>query len=155
MARVTTTKAIASRKSWQERAETWRDKIETSKIINRFQEFVMGAVAPKGCAVLPIEPTTEMLTAAGLDLEAYEALLKAAPESAPVVMTPAQVKAGQVLLDRVMPTLSASEIVRKDVPVNPEQLIQQLRERYGNDFADKVAKDYTPQETHEAPETTQ
>lgn len=68
-----------------------------------------------------------------------------------VEMTPTQVKAAQVLLDRVMPTLSASEITRKNEQVNPEQLIQALRERYGDEFANKLMGDYVP---NQEPEVT-
>jgi hypothetical protein len=110
MPRMTTKRAIAARKSWQERAETWREKIGVSVLITRLEKHAKGEVD----------------------------------------MTPTQVKAAQVLLDRVMPTLSASEIVRKNEPVNPEQLIQMLRERYGEEFASKLMKDYLPDTTHEA-----
>lgn len=153
MSRVTTKQALAARKSWQERAETWREKIETAKIIGRFQEFLMGMIAPKGWVVLPQEPSSAMLQAAGISELAYQDMLNAAPDPCPVTMTPAQVKAGQVLLDRVMPTLSASEIVKKDETFKPEQLLQMLRERYGDDVANAIAKNYTP--THEQPETPQ
>lgn len=70
-----------------------------------------------------------------------------------VEMTPTQVKAAQVLLDRVMPTLSASEITRKTETLSPEQLILAMEERYGKEFADKLRKDYMPEQpeqTHEA-----
>ena len=108
MSRMTKERALAARKSWQEKAETWRAKIQTAKIIEALDKHVRG------------------------DCE-----LKAT-----------QVKAAQVLLDRVMPTLSASEITKKNEVVNPQELIQMLRERYGNEFADKLAQDYVPQ--HEA-----
>lgn len=44
MARVTTKQAVLARKSWQERAETWRDKIEIAKIITRLNECAQGTV---------------------------------------------------------------------------------------------------------------
>jgi len=44
MARVTTKQAVMARKSWQERAETWRDKIRISQIINRLNDCAEGKV---------------------------------------------------------------------------------------------------------------
>ncbi len=153
MSRVTTKQALSARKSWQERAETWREKINTSRIISRLEDFVVGAKAPEGCVVLPKEPTQTMLDAANITLDQYQAMLVKAPDAMPVEMTPAQVKSAQVLLDRVMPTLSASEIVKKDETLKPEQLLQMLRDRYGDEFVKTFAKDYTP--IHDQPETPQ
>jgi hypothetical protein len=42
MARMSTKKALAARKSWQERAETWRDKIAISQIVNRLNKCAEG-----------------------------------------------------------------------------------------------------------------
>ena len=42
MARMTAKKALAARKSWQERAETWRDKIAISQIVNRLNRCAEG-----------------------------------------------------------------------------------------------------------------
>ena len=108
MARQSTKRTLHDRKSWQERAEMWREKIKVANIITRLEKHAEGEVE----------------------------------------MTPTQVKAAQVLLDRVMPTLSASEITRKTEAVSPEALIQMLRERYGDEFAETLSKDYVP--THEA-----
>jgi hypothetical protein len=44
MARVTTKQAVIARKSWQERAETWRDKIRISEIITRLNKCAEGEV---------------------------------------------------------------------------------------------------------------
>lgn len=107
---MTTKKALAARKSWQERAETWREKIRVSVIITRLEKHANGEVE----------------------------------------MTPSQVKAAQVLLDRVMPTLSASEVTRKTEAINPEQLIQQLREKYGDEFANKLTSEYKPVSVEES-----
>ena len=106
MANLSKHKQMARKKSWQETAETWREKIKVSNIITRLEKHANGEVE----------------------------------------MTPTQVKAAQVLLDRVMPTLSASEITRKNEQQSPEQLIQMLRERYGDEFANMLVKDYTPEE---------
>ena len=105
MPRLSKQRVLAARKSWQERAETWREKIKVSAIITRLDKHVQGEAD----------------------------------------MSPSQVKAAQVLLDRVMPTLSASEITRKTETVSPEQLIQMLRERYGDAFAATISKDYVPE----------
>lgn len=114
MARMTAKKALAARKSWQERAETWRDKIGVSNLITALEKHARGEIE----------------------------------------MKPTQVKAAQVLLDRVMPTLSASEITKRNETVTPEELIENMRKRYGDEFANQLAKDYIPQEddatvTHE------
>jgi hypothetical protein len=108
MARQTTRNVLHARKTWQERAEMWREKIKVSNIITRLEKHVAGE--------------TEM--------------------------SATQVKAAQVLLDRVMPTLSASEITRKTETISPEALIQMLKERYGEAFAAQLSKDYLP--PHEA-----
>lgn len=42
MARLTTKQADLARKSWQERAETWRDKIRIAQIINRLNDCAEG-----------------------------------------------------------------------------------------------------------------
>ena len=144
MPKVTTTKALAARKSWQERAETWRNKINTAKIINRLEEFVDSYISPKGYVLLPIKPTKDIL--AVMSEEAYAQLVDAAPKNIGIEMTPSQVKASQVLLDRVMPTLSASEITHKKETISPQELIEDMRKRYGDEFADQLAKDYIPQE---------
>jgi hypothetical protein len=146
MARVTTKTANTARKSWQERAETWRDKINISKIISRLEAFAAGCQAPEDCAVVPKEPTQEMLNAANITIDQYVAMLEKAPVSMPVTMSPAQVKAGSVLLDRVMPTLSASEITTKNESIKPEELLEMLRERYGEAFVEAIRGDYIPQE---------
>ena len=144
MPKVTTTKALAARKSWQERAETWRNKINTAKIINRLEEFVDSYISPKGYVLMPIKPTADIN--AVIDQDTYRQLVDAAPKNIGIEMTPSQVKASQVLLDRVMPTLSASEIVHKKDSVSPEELIEDMRKRYGDEFANQLAKDYIPQE---------
>lgn len=113
MPRISTARVNTAKKSWQERAETWREKIRVSVIITRLEKHANGE--------------TEM--------------------------TPTQVKAAQVLLDRVMPTLSASEVTRKTETITPDQLIQMMRERYGDDIANQMQKEYSP--THDQPEATQ
>lgn len=97
---------MADRRSWQEKAESWREKIRVSAIINRLQDFAEGK---KG-----------------------------------VEMTAAQVKAAQTLLDRAMPTLSASEITRKDATVDPQALLDRLKAAVGEEAYAKLAKDYKP-----------
>lgn len=104
MANKSKIRQMADRRSWQEKAETWREKIRVSAIINRLQAFAEG------------EPGVEM--------------------------SPAQVKAAQTLLDRAMPTLSASEITRKDQPVDPQALLDRLKAAVGEDAFNKLAKDY-------------
>lgn len=104
MARISTKKVIAARKSWQERAEMWRDKIAVSNLITALEKHAKGEIE----------------------------------------MKPTQVKAAQVLLDRVMPTLSASEITKRNETVTPEELIARMRERYGDQVADMLTKDYMP-----------
>ena len=143
MPRLSKQRVLAARKSWQERAETWREKIKVSAIINRLEEFVGSYISPKGYVLLPIKPTNDILSV--ISEETYAQLVDAAPKNIGIEMTPSQVKASQVLLDRVMPTLSASEITRKTETVSPEQLIQMLRERYGEEFAATISKDYVPE----------
>ena len=104
MPRMTAKKALAARKSWQERAETWRDKIGVSNLITALEKHTRGEIE----------------------------------------MKPTQVKAAQILLDRVMPTLSASEITKRNETVSPEELIARMRERYGDQVADMLTKDYMP-----------
>ena len=104
MARVTSSKAIAARKSWQERAETWREKIKVSNLITRLEKHAAGEVE----------------------------------------MGPTQVKAAQILLDRVIPTLSSSEIIKRSEILNPRELIARMRERYGDEFAALLVRDYVP-----------
>lgn len=144
MAKISTTKAKAARKSWQERAETWRDKINVAKLITRLEEFVESYIAPKGYVLIPVKPG-KLATEAGIDEQQYAQLVNLASSIVGIEMTPSQVKASQVLLDRVMPTLSASEITHKKETVSPEELIKAMRERYGDEFANKLAKDYLPQ----------
>lgn len=146
MAKITTTKAQAARKSWQERAETWRDKINTAKLITRLEEFVESYIAPKGYVLIPIRQSEELGQL--VDEDTYAAIIGQASKVVGIEMTPSQVKAAQVLLDRVMPTLSASEITHKKDSVSPEELIEAMRQRYGDEFANQLAKDYIP-ETHE------
>jgi 6-pyruvoyl-tetrahydropterin synthase len=134
--------ALAARKSWQETAEIWREKIRISQIVNRLQDFVEAQLTPKGFVLLPIKPTKEMLAIVPEDQ--YKALLEASPKDKKVEMSPSQVKAAQVLLDRVMPTLSASEITHKKETISPEELIRTMRDRYGDEFADRLVKDYLP-----------
>lgn len=153
MAKITTTKAQAARKSWQERAESWRDKINVAKLITRLEEFVESYIAPKGYVLISTKYDL-IASKAGLTEEQHTKLVLAASNIIGIEMTPSQVKASQVLLDRVMPTLSASEITHKKETVSPEELIRAMRERYGDAFADQLAKDYLPQTetepTHEA-----
>lgn len=148
MPKVTTTKAQAAKRSWQERAETWRDKINVAKLITRLEEFVDSYISPKGYVLIPIKPTREILEL--VHSEDYDQLVKLASRVVGIEMTPSQVKASQVLLDRVMPTLSSSEIVHKKETVSPEELIRTMRERYGDAIADQLMKDYVPE-----PEITQ
>lgn len=150
--KITTTKAKAARKSWQERAETWRDKINTAKLISRLEQFVDSYIAPKDYLLIPVNPG-KLLSKVGISEQQYQALVDEASKVIGIDMTPSQVKASQILLDRVMPTLSASEVVHKKENVSPEELISSMRERYGDAFADKLAKDYLPEkveQTHEA-----
>jgi hypothetical protein len=148
MAKITATKAQAARKSWQERAETWRDKINISKLITRLEAFVESLIAPKDYVLIPIKPN-KLLSQTGISEEQYSQLVALASKVIGIEMTPAQVKSAQVLLDRVMPTLSASEITHKKETVSPEELIEFMRQRYGNDIADVLTKDYVPQTTPE------
>ena len=104
MARVSTTKAKAARASWQERAETWRDKIKVSSLLTRLQ----------GCA----EGTNDMTTQ--------------------------QIKACEILLNRVMPTLSASEITHTQPQVNAQSMLDRLKAAVGEEVYNKLAPDYTP-----------
>lgn len=106
MARITTTKAKALRASWQERAESWRDKIGVSKLLNRLESCALGEVE----------------------------------------MKPAEVKAAQILLDRVMPTLSASEITHVKPQQTAQALMDRVREVMGNDAHDKLAPEYLPED---------
>lgn len=92
------------RRSWQERSDTWREKIKVSNIITRLQKHATGVEC----------------------------------------MTASQVRAAQVLLDRVMPTLTASEITTRKEVVDPAQLLELLRIRYGAAFAAQISKDYLP-----------
>lgn len=149
MAKITTSKAQAARKSWQERAESWRDKINVAKLITRLEEFVESYIAPKGYVLISTKYDL-IASKAGLTEEQHTKLVTAASNIIGIEMTPSQVKASQVLLDRVMPTLSASEITHKKETVSPEQLIAAMEERYGKEFADKLRKDYMPEQTHEA-----
>jgi response regulator RpfG family c-di-GMP phosphodiesterase len=159
MAKVTTTKALAARKSWQERAETWRDKINVSKLITRLEEFVSSYIAPKNYVLIPTNPG-KLLSLTGISEEQYTKLVTASSNVVGIEMTQSQVKASQVLLDRVMPTLSASEIVHKKETVSPEELIKLMRDRYGDQVADRLARDYVPEESgrtpsHSSPELQQ
>lgn len=106
MARVTTKQAVAARKSWQERAETWREKIRVSNIIDRLGKHAEGQVE----------------------------------------MTATQIKAAQVLLDRVMPTLSASDhTTRKETP-DPKAILDRLKELgvLTPEGMTKIEEDYQP-----------
>lgn len=145
MPKVTTTKAKAARKSWQERAETWRDKINTAKLITRLEEYVSSLIAPKGFVLLPTKPG-KLLSVIGMSEEQYSQLVGALSNVSGIEMTPSQVKAAQVLLDRVMPTLSASEVTHRKETISPVELIELMRERYGDAFADQLARDYVPHE---------
>jgi len=104
MARVTTTKAKASRASWQERAETWRDKIQVAKILNRLEACALG--------------TEEM--------------------------TNQQIKSCEILLNRVMPTLSASEITHIKPKANAQHILARLKEAVGEEAYNKLAPNYLP-----------
>lgn len=152
MPKVSTTKAKAARKSWQERAETWRDKINVAKLITRLEEFVESYISPKGYVLIPTKPTNDILAIVPEDK--YQQLIALASRIVGIEMTPSQVKASQVLLDRVMPTLSASEITHKKETVHPKDMIEDMRKRYGDEFADILAKDFLPdsetEPTHEA-----
>lgn len=108
MPRMTKQRALALRASWQERAESWREKIRISEIINRLQDFTTGKCE----------------------------------------MSPAQVKAAQVLLDRVMPTLSASEVTKRTETVDPQELLAKLKDSIGEEAYARLAKDYQPEAVH-------
>jgi hypothetical protein len=105
MARITTTKAKALRASWQERAESWRDKIGVAKLLSRLEKCALGEAD----------------------------------------MKPAEVKAAQILLDRVMPTLSASEITHVKPQQTARALMDRVRELMGDEAHAKLAPDYLPE----------
>ena len=108
MARVTTTKAKAARASWQERAETWRDKIQVAKILHRLEDCALGLIE----------------------------------------MTNQQIKSCEILLNRVMPTLSASEITHTQPRANAQDMLDRLKKAVGDEAYNKLAPEYVPNEVN-------
>jgi hypothetical protein len=106
MARITTSKAQAARKSWQERAETWRNKINVSALLTRLEKYASG------------DPN--------------------------VRMEMGEIRAAGILLDRVMPTLSASDITHTEKPADVGAMLVRLREVLGAEAYTKLAGQYAP-----------
>lgn len=72
-----------------------------------------------------------------------------------VEMTATQVKAAQVLLDRVMPSLSASEVTRRNESINPHELIQSLSNSLSPEIMEKLKELYLPNnDSREEPAVT-
>lgn len=92
------------------RDEHTREKIKAAQLLNRLQMFALGEPDPTRNG----HPT----------------------EGQPVNMTPAQVKAAQILLNKVMPDLSQSEII--ETVDDPKELFEKLKTLVGEDLALKL-----------------
>ena len=98
-----------------------REKIRTTKIIQRLQAYALGEV----------DPCTQKLDENG--------------ERKKVEMSPAQVKAAQILLNKNLPDLTASDInVTSDMPESKEEIFEKLKEKLGEELALQIAPEFIP-----------
>ena len=97
-----------------------REKIKTTKIIQRLQMFALGEV----------DPCTTTLDENG--------------ERKKVHMSPAQVKAAQILIDKNLPSLTAADIsVTQEMPESKAEVFAQLKAALGEELALKIAPEFS------------
>ena len=96
-----------------------REKIKTTKIIQRLQMFALGED----------DPCSNKLNDDGTKKK--------------VEMSPAQVKAAQILIDKNLPSLTASDInVTQDMPESKAEIFEQLKAALGEELALKIAPEF-------------
>ena len=99
-----------------------REKIKTTKIIQRLQMFALGEDDP--CYNEKDPDTGQKLTKK-------------------VEMSPAQVKAAQILIDKNLPSLTSSDInVTQDMPESKAEIFEQLKAALGEELALKIAPEF-------------
>lgn len=97
-----------------------REKIKTTQIINRLQKFALGEDDP--CSK-PDEDGNRKK----------------------VEMSPAQVKAAHILLNKNMPDLTSSDInVTQDMPESKQEVYDKLVSVLGEELALKIAPEFIP-----------
>ena len=95
-----------------------REKIKTTKIIQRLQMFALGEDDP--CCKVDEDGNRKKLE-----------------------MSPAQVKAAQILIDKNLPSLTSSDInVTQDMPESKAEIFEQLKAALGEELALKIAPEF-------------